>query len=740
MLADEAHHLNTDTTSRNSVQELDLAIELTNKTSEKEIEKKGWEHTVINLILNKNGNGEGNNKNVLLEFTATIPANEQIDRKYSDKIIHKFGLKEFLSAGYTKEINLIASSLDKKERILQALIFHWYRHKIAIKYNIPNFKPVILFRSKFADQAKEENSFKDMQFFMDIINNIQASDFNFMQNIADKFNETEKPTLSEMGKSRSKQVLDFMKKENISYSEIAKFIKNNFQEKNVIITNSKTNKTQQEKTTEEQEKLLNSLEDKNNHIRAIFTVQRLTEGWDVLNLFDIVRLYEGRDEGKGKEGTRKAGSSTTAEKQLIGRGVRYFPFEYNDTIKNKRKFDDELDHELRVLEELYFYSISDHRYIDELKRELKNDGYIKDDRLFKTFALKDSFKKNDFYKKVKIWENSRIDNPDRKKKTLKDIQSDNIKPYRIKSFELKEEIVDFDNEERKIRNNTGEAVTTPNISKKFKEIEKHIVRKAINIRAKQENSIYQFKNLSLELNIESIEDLRKDEFLGGFEVKAISENKLKYEDIKEEDKLQMVLIFLDGVFNELKENIYPYKGSEFEPYSFESIFSEPKTKVIEEGNLDDSIANENEWYVLDGFAGTDQEKALIAFIKQSFDDLLEKYNEIYLLRNEEVYKIHDFKDGNGFQPDFILFLKNRQEEGLYYQVFIEPKGRQFEGYDATFQHGKEAWKESFLEEISRKYGFGTLLKAENKQYKLIGLPFFNKDNNSKFEEKYQEIL
>jgi len=39
---------------------------------------------------------------------------------------------------------------------------------------------------------------------------------------------------------------------------------------------------------------LNTLEDKNNRIRAVFAVQKLNEGWDVLNLFDIVRLYESR--------------------------------------------------------------------------------------------------------------------------------------------------------------------------------------------------------------------------------------------------------------------------------------------------------------------------------------------------------------------------------------------------------------------------------------------------------------
>ena len=177
MLADEAHHLNTDTKSKNG-NELELfPKEITNRTGDEEIEKKGWEHTVIELILNKNGKKE-DNKNVLLEFTATIPATESIARKYEDKIIYKFGLKEFLQAGYTKEINLISSTLDKKERVLQALLFQWYRHKIALKYNIPNFKPVILFRSKTIEESKN-----DYESFLDLTSNLKLSDFDFLKNI-----------------------------------------------------------------------------------------------------------------------------------------------------------------------------------------------------------------------------------------------------------------------------------------------------------------------------------------------------------------------------------------------------------------------------------------------------------------------------------------------------------------------------------------------------------------------------
>ena len=324
MLADEAHHLNADT--KNIVIQGELfskklkGTKLTGTRSEKE--KISWEHTVIDLILNKQG--EANNKNVLLEFTATIPENERVAKKYENKIIYQFGLKGFLRAGYTKEINLISSTLSKKERVLQALLFQWYRHKIALKHNIANFKGVILFRSKTIEESK-----KDYGEFKQWMENISGDDLDFLKTIADKIYQAQQPQLFEMGKSRTEQVLDYVKKESIPLSNVAEWMKQSFGERNTIITNSKTNRTQTEKTDEETEKLLNSLEDKNNCVRAIFTVERLTEGWDVLNLFDIVRLYQGQNAGGSDKKVPKA---TIKEKQLIGRGVRYFPFAYQDKI------------------------------------------------------------------------------------------------------------------------------------------------------------------------------------------------------------------------------------------------------------------------------------------------------------------------------------------------------------------------------------------------------------------------
>jgi type III restriction enzyme len=725
MLADEAHHLNADTKSKNGQEYLkNLQIKLTDKTSDAEIEKKGWEHTVLELIWNKKGTAK-NNRNVLLEFTATIPDNLNVFEKYSNKIIYEFKLKDFLSAGYTKEINLISSSYDKKDRILHALIFQWYRHQIALKYNIANFKPVILFRSKTIEESKA-----DYREFIDLTSSLQISDFDFLTEIKTKIDEAKIPSLFEQGRSRTEQVIVYINKENLSIPQIIEFIKHSFKERNCIITNSKTNQTKSEKTDEDQEKLLNSLEDKNNHIRAIFTVQRLTEGWDVLNLFDIVRLYEGRDEGKDTKGNRKAGTSTIAEKQLIGRGVRYFPFDYEDKSRNKRKFDEDIKNELRVLEELYFYSSSDSKYIDELKRELKKDGYIRDDKIIKTFKLKKEFLENDFYREVRIFHNEQSDNPFRKKKTLEDIKKDLHLHFRIKGFEINEVEIDFGMTEDTERLKVSEK-DLRTIYSQLKDFDRHIFNKAINIKANADNSLFQFHKLKEELEIDSIEDLLKDEFLGNINIEMVINQ--DFDDIPNKVKLDVLLKSIDKIFNELKGILNPKIGTEFKAGKFSDFFGEEKTKSIKKDEDSERIERElknNNWYVLDSFDGTSEEKELIEFIKNTIGNLKDKYADVYLLRNEEVYKIYDFKKGRGFQPDFILFLRGKTD--LYYQVFIEPKAQYLLEYDA--------WKNDFLKEITVRYGGQNILKFETKKYNLIGLPLFNKNNNEEFKIEYDKLM
>lgn len=739
MIGDEAHHLNA-STMRNGQMGMDLPTELKENASEKDIEKS-WENTVLNKILRKGKNKpDGENINVLLEFTATIPKNADVIEKYRTKTIYKFELVDFLNAGYTKEINLVSTSLKKKEKILLALLFNWYRHQIALKNNIANFKPVLLFRSKFIEESK-----KDYEEFLSIVSDLKPAEFDFLKNIENSIKQDHSNLFKvyEQGKSRVRQMLQFIKEEKINIREIVGYIKDEFAERNCIITNSKDNKaTTKEKTTEEQEQLLNSLEDKNNHIRAIFTVKRLTEGWDVLNLFDIVRLYEGRDEGyKNSTGKRKAGEATVQEIQLIGRGVRYFPFAYNEHEKNKRKFDNDLENPLRVLEEFYYHSDDDYRYLDELKRELKNKGFIQDNREIKKFALKYEFKQSDFFKEIRVWKNERIDNPEKRKRTLAELGKDF--KYKTKEFAMKEQQVVLDKEKDEILAESLQK-DSKTISIKLKDFEKHIIAKAINKKATKDLSILRFDNLQNELSVNSVDEILADNFIGNSKINIItSKDKNDLDDISNEEKLDILLKLFDEFTRKLKEIANPYKGTEkFEPFSFGDLFGEEKEKSVlidpESRNLEAEL-KQHKWYVLNGFNGTSEERELLEFMKNKIGNLKEKYNEVYLLRNEEVYKIYDFEEGRGFEPDFLLFLKGKKGN-LYYQIFIEPKGGQFTDKEGGFKESKEGWKEEFLQKITDKYGNGDLLKVESKDYKLIGLPLFNKREEAVFEEAFANQL
>jgi len=38
-----------------------------------------------------------------------------------------------------------------------------------------------------------------------------------------------------------------------------------------------------------------------------------------------------------------------------------------------------------------------------------------------------------------------------------------------------------------------------------------------------------------------------------------------------------------------------------------------------------------------------------------------------------------------------------------------------------------------------KYGLENVIKAENPNYRLIGLPFFNEENNNNFIEQFKKV-
>lgn len=730
MLGDEAHHLNAQTKGKKQG-ELDLEVELKANAGNAEIERKGWEHMVLELLLNKNGNPS---QNVLLEFTATLPENADVQQKYADKIITKFGLKEFLQKGYTKEINLVSSTLGKKERVLHALLFAWYRHQIALKYGIANFKPVMLFRSKTIDESKA-----DYLAFLNWVENVQADDFSFLTTFWASLNDSD--NANEQGKTRTEQALKFMQDNKFEFVHLANWIKQNYQKHNIIITNSETNKTKTEKTDSETEKLLNNLEAADNPIRAIFTVDRLTEGWDVLNLFDIVRLYEGQNGGGSNKKSGKTATATVSEKQLIGRGVRYFPFAFEDKQPNKRKFDNDMQHELRILEELFYYTHDEQsRYITELKNELRKDGYLPkkdDDKVLATFKLKSEFADNKDFRELLIWANKKIPNPNAKSNNADSLKvNPQTLSFQIHGNQLLQEMQFTADENDETARQIG---TQNNFTQtiKMSEMERHIFNKALHIKGKNSQSLFHFDRLQSKLNIQNRNELQNN-LLKDWQIEFLGLEQDK--QIHPDDKLAGCLKILEMVEKHLNESDMPFIGTkEFTPKKLWKIFGTPKQKWVKKDDVKTAIAMQNDWYVMDNFAGTSLEEALIQFISERLGDLKSQY-DINLIRNEEVFKLNNFANGEGFMPDFILLLKDKQKSSsngvdgfLHYQIFIEPKGEHLVETDR--------WKEEFLEAITAEYGKDKILQKDTPHYRLIGLPFFREkkyiEGNSLFEERFK---
>ena len=751
LIGDEAHHLNASTAKKKKEQtEIETPSfigELKDCAKDDDIEKS-WETTICNYILGKKGKdgvsyATEQNRNALLEFTATIPRNDLIQEKYEDKIITKFELKDFVEAKCTKHIRLVRSNLEQKERVLQALLLNWYRYRIGVDYGIPNFKPVILFRSK-----EIENSKADYQWFLTLCKNVKGADFGFVKKLSKIKNDSDDQadkTYSFDGRIFERIRL-YMEERKISFENVVAYIRESFQERNIVITNSKTNKTQKEKTDGEIDYLLNSLEDSSNHIRAIFTVQRLTEGWDVLNLYDIVRLYTGRDtDYKNK----KVGSHTTSEVQLIGRGVRYYPFAYKDKEKGRRKFDDDLQNELRILEEFYFHSEDEEKYISDLSNELKNRGLMQDKRTQKIFNVKE--KCQSLLKGMYFFVNEKKENPNRRLKTLpKDFENLPAFEWSMKGLYSEVQAVNLSQKEDTLYISDSAPTKTKAIT--FAEIPRHVKYKAIHRLNANSSSYFNYENICKRFDVDSMDDFL--EFVK--DVKICISSPMKFENIPNAELLKMCERFMLNLQRELESYDKPYIGSDFKLVKFSDVFSfddekgkigfkKEKMILIDDENddakenkrLEKELKNED-WYMLDSFWGTEEERKLIEFIKSRKSNLKSKYKSFQLLRNEEVYKIFDFETGQGFQPDFLLLLQGKSgNNNAYYQVFVEPKGKHLAGED------NDGWKEKFLLEISKRYGLKHVIVEKSNEYILIGLPFFNdtdKEIKEHFDAEFKQTL
>jgi len=424
------------------------------------------------------------------------------------------------------------------------------------------------------------------------------------------------------------------------------------------------------------------------------------------------------------------------EAQLIGRGARYFPFQLDEVQdKYKRKFDDDVENELRVIEALHYHSAHNPKYIDEIKSALTEMGILPEKYVQKDLFIKDSFKETEFWKEGVIFINDRTQNPRTEIFSLQDAKIEKSYRYELRTGEIKEEII-LD-EEKKAK--TSKDIARGKIAYGFSDFGENMVRNALD-----RIEFYQFERLKKYFPyVKSTKEfISSPNYLGGIEIEILGP-KDKINKLTAVQRLEIALSVVKKISEQAKINTSEFIGTKlFKARMLREVFRNKKIKIdiddVQRKELEEVNLAEKDWYAQNEFYGTEEERSFIKFIDEFIERLRQKYSDIALLRNEKFFQVFDFDEGRAFEPDFLMILKKRNKVISIYQIFIEPKGDQFKDKQGRFEDSKEGWKQKFLLEMEGKAD--TDLKLENKHFKLVGLPFYNEQLKKEFKEALENKI
>ncbi|MCQ2242268.1 DEAD/DEAH box helicase family protein, partial [Treponema sp.] len=692
LIADEAHHLNTSTLS----------------ASEQE-DEHSWEITIKKIR-------ESNIQNIMLEFTATCDiGNPLIKEKYEDKIIFDYNLAKFRADKYSKDIFTLRSDFDQTKngrlyRSLQAMIVSQYKLKRFQELKL-NVKPVILFKSKTIKESMQNKT--------DILE--------FLKNLSEE--DIEQIRLSSTGSELMKSIFAYFTEKNISGSALVSELKLSFNEDVCIDVNDNAQ-------ADSNQLLVNSLEDEQNPYRMLFEVKKLDEGWDCLNLFDIVRLYETNDSKN-----MKPGKDTTSEAQLIGRGARYYPFEFEGREKYQRKFDSDVDNPFRICEQLHYHCENDSRYISVLNAALKEYGITDADEDQKRKVhneIKKEFLTDDFYLNGYVFQNRIVNKTHSTISDISEIKDEYFFDFTTNGIQISGVFND------NIRDFSLELKSTSTVKKSIKELVAEFGYNFVHSQMAYFPA-FTFDSISkLFPDVKSVKEFVTDvRYLGNKKISVTAyafENKIWNFAIK--NALAQIAIQLSvekntcngsKVFTAVKlKDIFTPEGT-FRNYPLNSSEGDgiPQS-TCSDSDLRFDLTDKN-WYVYKDNYGTTEEKRFVKYFAEScIPDLEKKYSDIKLIRNECQVSIFDFNNGRRFEPDFLLFLKNKDSgEYEYTQVFIEPKGKHLLENDK--------WKEEFLLQLEQKSIPTVEFKTDGK-YKIWGLHFYSHGMRDKeFREDMEKL-
>jgi type III restriction enzyme len=697
LISDEAHHINA----------------LTKSSSQRNVGESEnidtWEGTVNRIF-------RSHPDSLLLEFTATVElSHSAVAEKYRDKILYDYSLKQFREDGYSKEVRTLQADLPQMERALQAVIVSQYRKKVAERHRI-RLKPVMLMKANYVNPPSkpDPNKVVSEEFraaFHHKIKTLTPGDLAAIRDSA------QSPIV--------RRAFAYFEKHDVSLDNLVRELQSDFGEEKALSVDSKSD-------SEEHQLLINSLEAPGNEIRVVFAVEMLNEGWDVLNLFDIVRLYDTRDAKAGRPGR-----TTVSEAQLIGRGARYYPFQLDDARPRfQRKFDDDLDNDLRALEELYYHSAHNPRYIQELHTALVDIGMMPERPVRQLrLNLKDSFKESSFWDEGKLFTNERVRNDNADVFGIQDALTAPRYTYRLRTGYAEDTAI-FDEP------GLPQTAETHTKTLYLRDFGISLLRAAL-ARLK----FYQFGQLkSYFPHVPSItEFITSDAYLGQVQV-DVTGTPAQLRALSPRMKMEIALDVLRRLADDVRRGTPIFRGTyEFKPHAISECVKD-KTITREYDPVADvgtgmrettnlalrADLSQADWYVYDENYGTSEEKALVRFIQSQIPALRQKYEDIYLLRNEKLFQLYNFADGRPFEPDFVLFLTEKATgKTLHYQLFIEPKGQHLLKHDD--------WKEDLLKQIEGEHKI--TVEFPNHDFRLVGLPFYNEQVRKQvFEEAFKRVL
>lgn len=708
ILADEAHHYSAST------------------KSEKEAENT-WE-SAINKIMN--ARNEQNQKNLLLEFTATVDFDKEvIYDKYRDKVVYRYPLSKFMFDGYSKQVKRIETSASDEGKMLNVVLLSQFRKYRAYSEGVSNtFKPVILFKSPKVAVSLEAN-----KIFNQIIENL---------NVRDLITFIKRQQLMDSNASSALSlVYDFYLKNEADLGKIIREIKHDFDSRNVLNAND-TSGNMLEKG---QYQALNTLENPNNLYRVVFAVAKLTEGWDVLNLYDIVRIEK-------EAGTNK--NATMAEAQLIGRGARYYPFEIEGQKSYQRRFDNDSSNKQLFLETLHYHTMNEPQYLKQLVGSLKQmDLPTGEDKKNPPIEIKvkSSFKKTDAYKQGKLYYNEVED--------VEDEWFDSIDKYGINHPTDISRSLNYGSREVSYKESAGITETKVISVSKF---DARYIKKAI-----QRLDFYKFDNLKKYVPLIS----SMKEFIYG--KKWLNTNELnlfltvpkeyKSTDVTPDDILNVTIGLLKEYEVKFKSDYVKQRGTnKFVGYPIKEYLTNYNKRVPEydTANLFNETMQkiavyeiEDDFYVYEKAIVNKLEYELIERVKAHVNELKEKYQKsVYLLRMDEnmhresvkseKLKLHQYgsrmnRSGEitgthlqGFQPDFILFLEDSE---FYFQIFIEPKGMSGDKFIS------ELWKQDLLLYMTDNQA-EMEFEANEENVRISGLKFYTKNDGQHTMEQLANLV